>query len=513
MRMETDLALHASKALPIIPFDSERERKLGGRLNFLGRGTGRQTSKMRNYMNGILITFGTFALIALSAAPGQGQATTGQAAQGGQAAPKPTYTMPEFNAFTTCQGEKDPTTQVQCFDDFVSKYPKPEISSLMGYVYGYEYVDYGNLKNYQKEIEVADELIALDSVEAGDRAKAAIARLQAFQAYYTANPNMPDAQAQLAKDRDLAVMVPNLLKQIPARPGVDMTAALKPAYNIVDDQAGWADLQLKDYPSAVTAYKDALVNSATDAPAAYYLGQAYLAMNPPQTLDGFWAIARSINLKIPKADQVQQFLRSRIQQYEQPGCDSQVDDQLKEMLQLSANSPDRPSTYTIPSAADLSQIRGSSTILTIMADLSGGGDKAKMTWLATCGSELPGVSGKIIDVQTGDSTVDFMVNTGATPEEMTAATTANMDVKVYTATPATPPPTPPGAQPVQIKPQPDVTRLQKDDPITWSGTIVSYDPSPFMLHWDQVTVDPASIPAEKAAPGHHAAPKAPAKKP
>jgi hypothetical protein len=153
----------------------------------------------------------------------------------------------------------------------------------------------------------------------------------------------------------------------------------------------------------------------------------------------------------------------------------------------------------------LSQLRGSSTILTIIADLSGGGDKAKMTWLATCGSELPGVSGKVIDVQTGDSTVDFMVNTGATPEEMQSATTPNMDVKVYTAAPATPPAAPAGATPPQIKPQPDVVRLQKDDPITWSGTIVSYDPSPFLLHWDQVTVDPTSIPAEKAAPGHRPA--------
>jgi hypothetical protein len=175
------------------------------------------------------------------------------------------------------------------------------------------------------------------------------------------------------------------------------------------------------------------------------------------------------------------------------------------MLQLAANSPERPATYTIPSAADLTQIRSSSTILTIISDLSGGGDKAKMTWLATCGSELPGVSGKVIDVQTGDGTVDFMVNTGATPEEMQSATTPNMDVKVYTAAPATPPPAPTaGATPAQIKPQPDVVRLQKDDPITWSGTIVSYDPSPFLLHWDQVTIDPSSIPAEKAA-GHRPA--------
>ncbi|HXU50121.1 MAG TPA: hypothetical protein VN727_13840, partial [Candidatus Binatia bacterium] len=55
------------------------------------------------------------------------------------------------------------------------------------------------------------------------------------------------------------------------------------------------------------------------------------------------------------------------------------------------------------------------------------------------------------------------------------------------------------ATPPQITPQPEVSRLQKDDPIVFSGTIVSYDPSPFLLHWDDVKVDPSVIPAEKGA--------------
>ena len=39
--------------------------------------------------------------------------------------------------------------------------------------------------------------------------------------------------------------------------------------------------------------------------------------------------------------------------------------------------------------------------------------------------------GKIIDVQKTDATADFMVYTGSTPEDMQAATTANMDVKKF----------------------------------------------------------------------------------
>ena len=56
-----------------------------------------------------------------------------------------------------------------------------------------------------------------------------------------------------------------------------------------------------------------------------------------------------------------------------------------------------------------------------------------MTWLAICGAEFPEVVGKVIDEQKSDAAMDFMVYTGATPEEMQAATTANMDVKVWTA--------------------------------------------------------------------------------
>jgi tetratricopeptide (TPR) repeat protein len=471
---------------------------------------GRQV-KMRNYIGGTLIAVGTFALIAMSAGPTQAQAAQSSTpAAGAQGAAKaPAYTMPEYNAFQGCNGETDPNQQVKCLDDFVSRYPN---STLMMYAYQLYYQAYGKLKNTSKEIEYADKLIATDSADVGVRLQAALARLTAFAASY--DPKTNDTAA-LTKDRDLALLGPKLLAQLPRNPKVsdaDWQASLKQITNIFDNQAGYADLLLKDYPSAITAYKDAITSKPDDATATYQLGTAYLAMNPPQTLDGFWAIARAIDLKVPQADKVKDYVRSKLLAYEQPGCDNQVDGQLNEMLQLAQNSPDRPATFTIPSADDLSKIRSSSTILTIVGDLSAGGDKAKMTWLATCGSELSSVGGKIIDIQNGDGVVDFMVNTGASSEEMQAATTANMDVKVYTSAPATPPPAvTAGAQPAQITPQPDVARFQKDDPIVFSGTIVSYDPSPFLLHWDEVKVDPTSIPAEKGA-GRKTAPKAATKK-
>jgi hypothetical protein len=104
-----------------------------------------------------------------------------------------------------------------------------------------------------------------------------------------------------------------------------------------------------------------------------------------------------------------------------------------------------------------------------------------------------------------------MVFTSANSDEMQAATTANMDVKVWTAAkPASAAPAGANAA-AAVPPQPDVVRLEKDDPIRFSGTLVSYDPSPFLLHWEQVKVDPTTIPEKSGA--KHTAPRKPAPKP
>jgi tetratricopeptide (TPR) repeat protein len=331
------------------------------------------------------------------------------------------------------------------------------------------------------------------------------ARVQAFSATQF-NPSAPDANDQLTKERDAALLGAKLLEAFPKPAAAakmsdeDFAKQKKPGIAFFDSSAGAAALQLKDYSGAVNAFKAALANKPDDAVSAYRLGLAYLAMAPPQALDGFWALARAVNLKVPDSDKVKDYLKAKLLAYEQPGCDNQVDAQLNELLQLAANSPDRPSSYMIPTADDLNKIRQSSNIITVISDLQGGGDKTKMTWLAICGAEFPEVVGKIVDEQKSDASIDFMVYTGATPEEMQAATTSNMDVKVWTgAKPAdSAPAAGGGTQAAPIPPQPDVVRLSKDDGIRFSGTLASFDPSPFLLHWDQVKVDPTVIPE---APG------------
>ena len=400
-------------------------------------------------------------------------------AQQAQDQAKPTYTIPEYNAFQAANAEKDPQARLKLLDDFVAKFPS---STLNPYVFQLYIKTYTDLKNYPKVIEYADKVIALgDKVDAAGKLQALQARCQVFP--YAYNQKAADATEQLNKERDAALQGAKLLADFPKPAGSTMTdeqfaEQKKPVLAFFQNSAGFACLQLKDYPCAINAFKAVLALTPTDAVASYRLGVAYLEMKPPRALDGFWALARAINLKIPDSDKIKDYLRRQILAYEQPGCDSLADAQLNELLQLAANSPERPATYTIPSADDLNKIRTSSNILTVIADLKPGGDKAKMTWLALCGAEFPEVVGKLIDITPGTDFVDLKLYTGATPEEIQAATTANLDVKVAG--------------------QPEAARLEKDQGVRFSGTLVGYDPEPtFMLHWDKAKVNPEDIPSEK----------------
>lgn len=316
-------------------------------------------------------------------------------------------------------------------------------------------------------------------------------------------PSDPNAQDELTKERDAALQGAHMLESFPKPASFkgtdeDWQNQKKPGLAFFYAAAGFADLNLKDNAAATQAFKNALTNKPDDAVTEYRLGLAYLQSTPPQYLDGFWALARAIDLKVPDSDKIKDYLQKQILAYEQPGCDSQATDQLNELLQLAQNAPDRPATWTIPSHDQLAPILQASNILSLISDLSAGGDKAKLTWLADCDAEFPEVVGKIIDVKPSDNYVDFMVYTGATADDMQKATTANMDVKVWTAAPPAGAMGGPASTASQVTPQPDVTRLQKNSGIRFSGTIVSYDPSPFLLHWDQVKVDPSIIPPKGA---------------
>ncbi len=396
------------------------------------------------------------------------------------------YTMSEFNAYQAAVAEKNPQQRLKLLDDLVAKLP-PD-SGLLPYIYQNYFDTYNQLKNYPKVLEYADKLRGLgDKIQIQARLQTLSIRCQVFEASF--NPKDPNAKESLTRSREAALEGLGLLDKLPKPENAtdaQFAEQKKPAAAFFNNCAAFASLQLKDYKAAIESLKAALASTPNDAILYFRMGIADLQMDPPQHMDGFWALARSIALKGPGEAQVRAYLRNQLLRYQQTGCEKLTDAQMNELLTLAAGSPDRPATYKIPSVADLQKARDETT--NFITDLKAGGDKAKLLWLAVCGLEFPEVVGKVIAVSATDRVVLKLYN-GTTPEEIEVATTANMEVK--------------------LEGQPEAKRIQKNDPVRFSGTLAGYDPEPFLLHWEKAKVNPEDIPAEKAAPGK----KAPAKRP
>jgi tetratricopeptide (TPR) repeat protein len=412
-----------------------------------------------------------------------------QPAQQQQTQPKADYTPAEYNAYTAAANEKNPQQRLKLLDDFVAKYPS---SSLLGYAYRVYYQTYNELKNPPKVIEFADKELAL-----GDKVDPTI-KLEAYYlrsvAYYTTfNEKDPSAAAAATRAREAAQAGLKLLAEMKPPQGTteeQWAQTKKQVQPLLNSVVGLSSGVLKDYKSAIEGYKAAIADAPTDPVLRFRLGVAYLQMQPPQYLDAFWALAQSISLKGPTEAQVRPYLRKQLLNYQQPSCENLIDAQMNELISLAASSPARPDTYKFPSAADLDAARKAMTIASVVTDLKAGGEKAKITWLAACGAEFPEVPGKVIEVVPETPAVVLKVAFVMSEAEFNAATTADMEVR--------------------IENQPEAARIEKDNPVHFTGTLSSYDPSPLMIHWTKATVNKDDIPAEK--PGK-APRKAPAKRP
>ncbi len=439
-------------------------------------------------MNGIRRVTGLAMVAGLCLILGNVLAAYAQAPAAGQDATAPKYTMAEYNAYQACAAEKAPAALLKCLDDFVSKYPN---STLLNYVYPLYYQAYSAQKNYAKMMESADKLAALgDKVDALTRFNAYYSHVAAYSAMIS-DPaqKVPAADPVLAKAaEDAAAAALKILADVkkPDNAAEDAWAKQLTQFKIfLSGVAAQAATVAKDCASAVADYKAVLALNPDDAISSYRLGLAYMCLNPPQQMDAFWSIARAVTAKSATQAQsakVKDYLRKLIANY-QGGtvCESLIDAELNELLQLASSSVERPESYKIPSAADLTTAQKDMTIASVIADLKAGGDKAKLTWLASCGLEFPEVPGKVIEVTPGTDAIVLKIAFVTSDDEFEKATTPNMDVRVVG--------------------QPEAARVEKDSAVHFTGTLVGYDPEPaFFLHWDKAKVKEEDIPKEKGTP-------------
>ena len=364
----------------------------------------------------------------------------------------------------------------------------------MPYIIRDYYSTYMTLKNFDQVINYADQMINLgDTIDTTGKLEAYYTRAQGFYLGVSGSKPMqaPDA---LTKTRDAAIAglktLDDLKKpdNVPADQFETQKKGVKVLFNAV---AALSSSNMKDYAGAAGYYKTVLSITPDDAVTHYRLGIVYLQMAPPDGSNGFWELSRAINLKIPNDAQVRAYLKNQIIRYQQPACDKLVDDQVMELLTLSAASPDKPATLNVPSAADLQKSRDDTA--NFIPSLMAGGDAGKVMWLASCGLEYPDVGVRVMDAPAIDGdTVTLKVFRGATPEEIEAATAANMTVK--------------------IDGQPEAKKLEKDAVVRFTGTLTGYTQSPFMLTWDKAKINMEDLPEDKGPAKKGPAKKAPAKK-
>ncbi len=402
-----------------------------------------------------------------------GGAAASAVAQGQQPAPadqKPPYTLAEYNLYQQAANETNAQQRIKDLDDFVSKFPQ---SALLPYVYRTYYLAYNELKNYPKVIEYTDREAALSDTQTDAKTKFEALYLRTLAYNYAFKDTDANAKDEASQERDAAVKGLAVLSKIPKpadQPDDAWAKSLAGPTALFNYTAGMCSITLKDFSGAVTFFKAALAVNPSDAVTYFRLGTAYLSMTPPQSMDGFWALARSVALKGPSQPQVQKYLRGQLSNYQGGAvCDNLIDGELNELVTLAGTTADRPATYSIPSAADLDTARND--VNDFIPWLKEGGDHGKVMWLATCGSTYPDVAVRVMDIVPVDENNltlrvfrPLATDQAGMEKEMEAATDANMEVHIVG--------------------QPEAKRLQKDDVVRFTGTLSGYTQNPFLLTWD-----------------------------
>jgi len=412
-----------------------------------------------------------------------------------QEQPKPpSYTRAEYDAFEAARTEANAQQKIVKLDAFVAQYPNSE---LLPYAYQQYYGTYQQLRNYAKTIEYIDKLMALgEKIDIPSQFQALYTRALVFEFAY--NPRDPNAAAALHGAVDAAKKGLEVLPKV-VKPEQMTDEQFKQAQRVTTLQflttAGFASLQLKDYPAAIDNYKKALEMEPTPPLMWYRVGIAYMQSEPQQFEAGAWAMARALALKFPDdrlQTQVRNYLRAQLLKYQGTACDNLIDPQVNELVQLATASAQRPDGYRIPTSAEITKSREDAA--GFLKNLQAGGEQAKVTWLAMCGLEFPEVAGKVIEVADATDAVQLKLFLGATPEETEAGQTANMELKVVG--------------------QPAARLLKKDDAVRFSATLARYTPEPFLVGWDNAKINPDDLPEDKPQPAKKAPPKkAPAKRP
>jgi len=371
-----------------------------------------------------------------------------------QAAQSQWSSRDEYDAYTALASEKTPGKLIPLADAFLQKYPNSPVKAdvlvkLMG--------AYAQLNDVPKAVDAGQKVLQADPDNLD-----ALAFLS-FVFPFTFKGDDPNATAKLSRaDSD-------------AHHGLEVLQKVQKPANVSDETfkqfvstkralfnstMGFAALQRKDYPNAITALKAAATDNQNDVYTIYRLGLAYLLSTTRDNDHGIWYYARAVDLakagKDPNAEDWEKYLKQTYIGYH--GTDTGLTD-IEAQAAATANPPDGFKVTHAEAPAKT----GNNTIDAFNAltyPLKLGGETAQKQWDGVKGQPVSNFGGTVVSVQKGTDPNVYLVRIAILDSTKSAD---GYDIELKDST------------------QPNVKNLQKGDSILYKGTLDSYLATPSMI--------------------------------
>jgi len=381
----------------------------------------------------------------------------------------------EYDAYMAFANEKTPSKLIPLAQAFLQKYPNSIVKAdvlvkLMG--------AYAQSNDVPKAVDAGQKVLQVDPDNLD-----ALAFLS-FVFPFTFKGTDSDATAKLTRAESDARHGLEVLQKVQKPANVkdeDFKQFVVTKRALFNSTIGFAALQSKDYPKAITALKAAAADNQNDVYTIYRLGLAYLLSTPRDYDNGIWYYARAVALakagKDPNAADWEKYLKQTYVGYH--GTDTGLTD----IEAQAAATPNPPEGFKV-THAEAPKPTGNTTVdafNTLTYPLTLGGETAQKQWDGIKGQPVANFGGAVMSVEKGTDPNVYLVRIAVLDSTKSAD---GYDIELKDST------------------QPNVKNLQKGDLLTFKGTLDSYVASPNLILTlvGDVTSDLPDKPPVKAKP-------------
>ena len=383
----------------------------------------------------------------------------------------------EYDAFNAMATEKDPNKKISLAEAFLQKYAN---SDFKDQAYLVEMQTYQQTNQMDKALDAGRK-----SLQANPDNLPAL-RFLSFTFPFLYKPDQADATSALSRADSDARHGLEVLQKLQKPAGAtdeQFQTAVKDFRSVFNSCIGFAALQKKDYPNAITALKAATDDNPSGWYGIYWMGLAYLYSSPPDYDHAVWYYARAVDLakagKDPNADPWEKYLKQTYVNYR--GTDTGLSD----IMTQAAASPNPPDGFKV-AHAEAPKPTGNNMVdafNTLTYPLKLGGETAQKTWDGVKGQSI-GLGGTVASVEKGTDPEVYLVHIVMLDSTKSAD---GYDIELKDSS------------------QPNVKNLQKGDLVTFKGTADSYTATPNLILTlvGAVTSDLPDKPSTKPKPTVH----------